>query len=101
MHVGRYEMKAVLFLDCAALWTILHVRECYVRSELVERCRFCGNCDVCWILHSCVTLCRRKSAVNNLNRLLHISKHPIVDYTHTHTHTHTCLLYTSDAADDC
>ena len=21
--------------------------------------------------------------------------------THTHTHTHTCLLYTSDAADDC
>ena len=22
-------------------------------------------------------------------------------HTHTHTHTHTCLLYTSDAADDC
>ena len=24
-----------------------------------------------------------------------------VNKQHTHTHTHTCLLYTSDAADDC
>ena len=32
---------------------------------------------------------------------LHMVDLSVFLHTHTHTHTHTCLLYTSDAADDC
>lgn len=38
--------------------------------------------------------------VNNHNRLLHISKHPIVDYTHTHTHTIQSFWLQSTYDDD-
>ena len=36
-----------------------------------------------------------------LSHFVSVSLTHTLTHLHTHTHTHTCLLYTSDAADDC
>ena len=44
------------------------------------------------------THCMYTHTYTNTHDHAHVCMHV---NTHTHTHTHTCLLYTSDAADDC
>ena len=73
-----------------------------IRYDMTKKSPFSvgGKDKVISALFSLQFLCHKRTFLFRCHPLKCWKAHPR-ESAHEYTHTHTCLLYTSDAADDC